>query len=63
MAAPSEPTPCPSAHLHTEGPPGYIDRAEWAAAMARTHTVERCPGCGLWKVWRPKVRRPARSAP
>lgn len=40
---------------HTPAPPGYLAWFEWAREMAKTHRQERCPGCGLWKVWTPRT--------
>ncbi len=41
---------------HTPAPSGYLAWQVWAERKARTHVQERCPGCGLWKIWRPKNR-------
>lgn len=41
---------------HTPQPVGYLAWHEWAERKARTHRQERCPGCGLWKIWRPIPR-------
>jgi hypothetical protein len=46
--------PCPQAHLHTEGPASYLEWHAWAEEMSKTHVQERCPGCGLWKIVKPK---------
>jgi hypothetical protein len=46
--------PCPQEHLHTEAPQGYLPWVEWAEKMSKTHVQEKCPGCGLFKIWRPK---------
>jgi len=45
---------CPNKASHMLGPPGYVERAEWAEEMRKTYRQERCPGCGLWVIWRPK---------
>lgn len=37
-------------------PDGYLDRAEWALEMLKTHRQKRCPACGLWAIWVPKKR-------
>jgi hypothetical protein len=45
---------CSTPGLHTTGgPTGYGAWFDWAERMARTHVQVRCPGCGLYKVWRP----------
>ena len=46
---------CPNKASHMLGPSGYLERTEWAEAMRKTHRQERCPGCGLWVIWRPKA--------
>lgn len=42
---------------HTPAPVGYLAWHAWAEKKSRTHVQERCPGCGLWMIWRPKKRR------
>ena len=37
---------------HTEGPAGYVAWHEWAERMSKRYVQERCPKCGLWKIWR-----------
>lgn len=32
---------------------GYVDRAEWAEMMLKTHVQLQCPGCNLWSIWEP----------
>ena len=39
---------------HTPCPTGYVAWHEWAEKKALTHEQERCPGCGLWAIWRRK---------
>ena len=34
-------------------PTGYLAWHEWAEKKARTHRQTRCPGCGLYKIWKP----------
>lgn len=46
---------CPNKAKHTESPDGYIAWHEWAERKAKTHVQERCPGCGLFMIWKPKV--------
>lgn len=46
--------PCPQEHLHTPHPSGYIEHAEWAERMLKTHVQVQCPGCLLWAIWRRK---------
>lgn len=47
---------CPDADQHTPRPTGYLNWNEWAADMAKTHRQQKCPGCGLWLIWKPKAR-------
>jgi hypothetical protein len=47
--------PCPNLKQHVKGEPsGYIAWHEWAERKAKTHRQERCPGCGLFVIWKPK---------
>lgn len=44
---------CPNATNHTPSPQSYVGRQEWARAMVRAGFRQfRCPGCGLWAIWR-----------
>lgn len=43
---------------HTLAPPNYVDWHRWAECKSRTHYQQRCLGCGLWAVWKPKKDRP-----
>ena len=45
---------CPNKASHLLGPSEYLERVEWAEEMRKTHRQERCPGCGLWVIWKPK---------
>ena len=54
---------CPNKASHMLGPSGYVERAEWAEEMRKTHRQERCPGCGLWVIWRPKAAESGRLGP
>lgn len=36
---------------HNMGPPGYVERAEWAEKKLKTHEQKQCPKCGLWALW------------
>jgi len=49
--------PCPNESKHTPCPTGYMQWHSWAARMMKTHRQERCPGCGLLKIWVPKGKR------
>lgn len=40
---------------HTDAPSGYLAWHEWAEKKARTHDQFRCPGCGLFKIWRKRA--------
>lgn len=51
--------PCPRARLHTPAPEGYIAWDKWAAKKSRRHYQVRCPGCGLFFIWK---RKPAGMA-
>lgn len=53
--------PCPQADQHTPSPASYTGWHHWAARMSRTHMQTRCPGCGLYEIWIPKVARRART--
>lgn len=39
-------------------PTGYVEAGEWAEYMLQTHDQRKCPGCGLWTIWEPKVEVP-----
>lgn len=57
------PPPCSKAHLHTTDPSeplGYLAWHDWAERKSRRHYQVRCPGCGLYKIWR---RKPLRAIP
>ena len=45
---------CPNADQHTPHPAGYNQHSDWADEMLKTHTQQRCEGCGKWNVWTPK---------
>jgi hypothetical protein len=47
---------CPKRHLHTKCPPGYLSWHEWAEKKARRHYQVRCPGCGLYVIWKRKSK-------
>lgn len=42
---------------HTPKPVGVLDFGDWAEEMFKTHEQTRCPGCGLFLIWRPKETR------
>jgi hypothetical protein len=42
---------CPNASQHTPHPSGYIQHSDWAEGMLKTHTQQRCQGCGKWNIW------------
>lgn len=50
---------CPNADQHTPAPSSYTGWHHWATRMSRTHNQVRCPGCGLYEIWIPKVARRA----
>ncbi len=50
------PASCPNEANHTAHPLGYIAKEEWAMRKLKTHRQERCPKCGLWKIWTPRKR-------
>jgi hypothetical protein len=56
---------CPRRDLHTPTDMaesyGDRDRATWREEMLRTHQQIRCPGCGLFVIW--KLRRDAPKLP
>lgn len=37
------------------GGPGDARWREWASKKGETHDQERCPDCGLYKIWKPKA--------
>ena len=45
---------CPKAQLHTHQPTGYVQWHEWAEQKSRRHYQVRCPGCGLFSIWKRK---------
>ncbi len=47
---------CPKARTHTPCPKGYLQWHDWAATKARTHRQRKCPTCGFYAVWVPKVK-------
>ena len=50
---------------HTPGQPADWDVLGWyayAEHMSKTHRQVRCQGCGLFKIWVPKVPRATKSA-
>lgn len=48
---------CPDAAKHTRSPEGYLEWHEWAEKKSKTHRSTRCPTCGFYAVWKPKVKR------
>lgn len=46
---------CPDVGTHTAAPSGYLAWHAWAEEIGKTHTQTRCPTCGYWAVWIPKV--------
>lgn len=57
----ADPPTTDACKLHAPAPPGYVAWHEWVERKARTHEQHRCPGCGLWKIWRPKKTRKRES--
>lgn len=45
---------CPNQAEHTPSPESYLGWHAWAEMMANTHEQVRCPGCGLYSIWKPK---------
>jgi len=60
VSARKRPEPCPNADEHTPSPDGYLAWHAWADEMAKTHRSTRCPGCQLYKIWKPKTPEAAR---
>lgn len=52
---------CPQRAKHTPCPETYDAWHEWADKKMRTHRQVRCPGCRLWAIWVPKIRRVKRA--
>lgn len=46
---------CPNKENHTKHPDGYLEYANWAEEMMKTHYQVKCPGCDLYEIWLPKV--------
>jgi hypothetical protein len=42
---------------HTKSPDGYLQHAQWAEDMLKTHKQIKCPNCGLWAVWIKKIKK------
>jgi hypothetical protein len=40
---------------HTPCPEGYLQWHAWAARMSKSFTCKKCPVCGLWAIWVPKM--------
>ncbi len=51
---------CPDIEQHTACPTGYLQWHDWAEKMSRTHRSTRCPTCGFYAVWLPKVPKKVR---
>ena len=49
------PPESPDCEPHEPHPAGYVQHAEWADMMMRTHRVRRCKGCGKYRIWTPKT--------
>lgn len=47
---------CPRVRLHTKCPSGYLAWHEWADKKSRRHYQVRCPGCGLFTIWKRKPK-------
>ena len=45
---------CPNAAAHTKNPRGYLAWHAWAESMGETNVQERCEGCGMYVIWKPK---------
>ena len=45
---------CPRERLHTKAPSSYLAWHEWAEKKGRRHYQVRCPGCGLYAIWKRK---------
>lgn len=46
---------CPNFEDHTLCPEGYISWHIWAEEMAKTHKQRKCPGCGRYSIWEPRL--------
>jgi hypothetical protein len=60
MSTRTKPEPCPDIATHTPSPTGYLAWHAWADEMSKTHRSTRCPGCGLYKIWKPKTMEATR---
>lgn len=45
---------CPNVAEHTYGPDGYVQWHAWAEEMSKSHTQQKCPGCGFFLIVRPR---------
>jgi hypothetical protein len=54
---------CPNGKNHTRCPDGYVAWHEWAEKKLRTHQAVRCPSCGRYSIWIPKVRKVKEAGP
>ena len=45
---------CPKRHRHTRCPDGYVAWHWWAERKSVRHEAVRCPGCGLFAIWKRK---------
>jgi hypothetical protein len=55
-------TRCLSRELHTPCPHGFMQWHEWAEKKSKTHVQEKCDGCGLYVIWKPKKRAKPKTA-
>jgi hypothetical protein len=52
---------CPNTECTVSEPSDYIHWHEWARKKSKTHKQTKCPTCGLYTVWIPKVVRTTQS--
>lgn len=48
---------CPQKSKHTKCPTGYIAWHDWAERKSKKHRQVKCPGCGLYAIWKRKKRK------
>lgn len=46
---------CPNAAAHDLHPRGYVAHHMWMRERIKTHRVSRCPDCGLFVIYTPRV--------
>lgn len=56
---------CPDRAKHYAGkdePSGYVAWHEWVERKGNTHNQLKCPGCGLYAIWKKKPSKSTAAA-